>query len=560
MDFVSAIRKSTDTDPRSGFGFAVSGGDPARRQEMAIIAKGLAITLLPAAAVDVLLHLLLTRPRASLARRAPVPQQPPDAGGIAAAEAGEIESRPKRREILLAGGHRLLLAALVLLLNLIPIIGFGVTAGVLLNAGLVTTRAAHLSIVGAGNAYLVCRISLEILRFFRRPVDPELRLFKIADAHAIWLNRWLRILLATGGFCYAIVSISEILGLPRGRRQGGFPDRRPHPAYRACRDDLAQPPGRCRLAAGQAGPAEHICTLAPAIGGKLALLGAVLRPGPVGGMGWRRAARLRHFAAGSAVFHGRHHHWPPGLEWQRPGLERLFPDPSGRELRHPNFIGRARAYNPLIRTLIRIFIVIAVLAVILLGWGVQLLPWLLKNPLSRSLLTAFAGIIVIVAVALVIWEIANSWLDRRIDRLAEAGKTRQALRAAHPGADFKGDDRHDYRAVGRPVQPETGSGVNAAPLLAGAGVLGIAIGFGSQKLVQDIITGLFLLLEDTMQVGDVVTLAGMSGTVERLSIRTIRLRGGDGSVNIIPFSAVTTVTNQTRGGFQHRADFRRGQL
>jgi small conductance mechanosensitive channel len=83
-------------------------------------------------------------------------------------------------------------------------------------------------------------------------------------------------------------------------------------------------------------------------------------------------------------------------------------------------------------------------------------------------------------------------------------------------------------------------------LLAGAGVLGIAIGFGSQKLVQDIITGLFLLLEDTMQVGDVVTLAGMSGTVERLSIRTISLRGADGSVNIIPFSAVTTVTNQTR--------------
>jgi small conductance mechanosensitive channel len=89
-------------------------------------------------------------------------------------------------------------------------------------------------------------------------------------------------------------------------------------------------------------------------------------------------------------------------------------------------------------------------------------------------------------------------------------------------------------------------GVNAAPLLAGAGVLGIAIGFGSQKLVQDVITGLFLLLEDAMQVGDVVALAGMTGTVERLSIRTIRLRGGDGSTNIIPFSAVTTVTNMTR--------------
>ncbi|MDE8346822.1 MAG: mechanosensitive ion channel family protein, partial [Acidocella sp.] len=89
-------------------------------------------------------------------------------------------------------------------------------------------------------------------------------------------------------------------------------------------------------------------------------------------------------------------------------------------------------------------------------------------------------------------------------------------------------------------------GVNTTPLLAVSGVLGIAIGFGSQKLVQDIITGLFLLLEDAMQVGDVITLAAMTGTVERLSIRTIRLRGGDGSINIIPFSAVTTVTNMTR--------------
>ena len=89
-------------------------------------------------------------------------------------------------------------------------------------------------------------------------------------------------------------------------------------------------------------------------------------------------------------------------------------------------------------------------------------------------------------------------------------------------------------------------GVNIAPLLAGAGVIGIAVGFGSQKLVQDLITGLFLLLENSMQVGDVVTVASMTGTVEALSIRTIRLRAVDGSVHLIPFSAVTTVTNQTR--------------
>jgi small-conductance mechanosensitive channel len=65
--------------------------------------------------------------------------------------------------------------------------------------------------------------------------------------------------------------------------------------------------------------------------------------------------------------------------------------------------------------------------------------------------------------------------------------------------------------------------------------------------VQDFITGIFLLLENAMQVGDWVTAAGLSGSVENLSIRTLRLRAGDGSVHIIPFSSVSTVTNTNRG-------------
>ena len=90
-------------------------------------------------------------------------------------------------------------------------------------------------------------------------------------------------------------------------------------------------------------------------------------------------------------------------------------------------------------------------------------------------------------------------------------------------------------------------GVNTAPMLAGAGIVGLAIGFGSQKLVQDVITGIFLLLENAMQIGDWVTVSGLSGTVEALSVRTIRLRAGDGSVHVIPFSSVTSVTNTNRG-------------
>jgi small conductance mechanosensitive channel len=89
-------------------------------------------------------------------------------------------------------------------------------------------------------------------------------------------------------------------------------------------------------------------------------------------------------------------------------------------------------------------------------------------------------------------------------------------------------------------------GVNIAPLLAGAGVIGLAIGFGSQKLVQDIITGIFVLFGDTMRVGDVVEVAGRAGTVEAVTMRTVVLRDERGKVHTIPYSAIDTVTNLTR--------------
>jgi small-conductance mechanosensitive channel len=89
-------------------------------------------------------------------------------------------------------------------------------------------------------------------------------------------------------------------------------------------------------------------------------------------------------------------------------------------------------------------------------------------------------------------------------------------------------------------------GVNTAPLLAGAGVVGLAVGFGSQALVKDLITGLFILLEDSVAVGDVATVAGHTGVVEAISIRTIKLRDLQGSVYSVPWSEVTSVINLTK--------------
>jgi len=90
-------------------------------------------------------------------------------------------------------------------------------------------------------------------------------------------------------------------------------------------------------------------------------------------------------------------------------------------------------------------------------------------------------------------------------------------------------------------------GVDITPLLAGAGVVGVAIGFGSQALVKDIITGLFILLEDQIAVGDVVDVGkDHAGVVEAITVRTIRLRDQAGTVHTVPFSEVTTVKNLAR--------------
>ncbi|MDC0116020.1 mechanosensitive ion channel [Octadecabacter sp.] len=89
-------------------------------------------------------------------------------------------------------------------------------------------------------------------------------------------------------------------------------------------------------------------------------------------------------------------------------------------------------------------------------------------------------------------------------------------------------------------------GLNIGPLLASAGVLGLAIGFGAQSMVQDIITGIFIQFENAMNVGDVVSVNGTTGTVEKLSVRSVSLRDVNGTVHLIPFSSVDMVSNFSR--------------
>lgn len=89
-------------------------------------------------------------------------------------------------------------------------------------------------------------------------------------------------------------------------------------------------------------------------------------------------------------------------------------------------------------------------------------------------------------------------------------------------------------------------GIEIGPILAGAGIMGLAIGFGAQSIVKDVLSGFFLLLEDQMRIGDVVEVGGDSGVVEGISLRTLRLRDLDGNLHIIPHGSFSAVTNMTK--------------
>ena len=214
--------------------------------------------------------------------------------------------------------------------------------------------------------------------------------------------------------------------------------------------------------------------------------------------------------------------------------------------RFPGLETRANRYLPLLRKLVASVIVFIGFVAVLEVWGVDAVVWFYGGQIGSRLLSAVVTIGIAAAAAAAIWEASNAFLDRQLSLLTREAHYARAARLRT----FQPMLRTALLCVIAVVVGLTALseiGVNVAPLLAGAGIVGIAIGFGSQKLVQDLITGLFLLLENTVQVGDVVSVSGLTGTVENVSIRTIRLRAGDGSLHIVPFSAVTTITNASRG-------------
>jgi small-conductance mechanosensitive channel len=392
---------------------------------------------------------------------------------------------------------------------------------------------------------VLVRVLTSVTRLLVAPKSPRLRLLPLSDAAAQYILTWFRRIAAVSVFGYAITEVGLLFGLYRVAHDAllklvmlvvcvfliviVLQQRAMVAAFIAAQPEAIGPMAALR---NRLARVWHVVAIFYLLAlwavwafqvpnGFSRLLYMIIAAAVIGGF-----ARLAAVAAVRTV--DRALHIGPELASRFPGLEK-----------------RARRYHPVARRLVTSAISAVALLLLLQIWGVDALSWFADGALGGRMLSALVIVGITLLAALTAWEIADAAMERHLERLA---RDAQAVRVARLRTLLP-----MFRTalmigiclfVGLIVLSEIG--VNIAPLLAGAGVVGLAIGFGSQKLVQDIITGLFLLLENAMQVGDVVSLGGLSGTVENLSVRTIRLRALDGAVHIVPFSAVTTVTNMTR--------------
>ena len=200
--------------------------------------------------------------------------------------------------------------------------------------------------------------------------------------------------------------------------------------------------------------------------------------------------------------------------------------------------------------------VMAVLAcsAILEIWGVSV-SWFLKSPLGVDLLRrggVIAGVIAVMVLVMKISKVVTEYLVQ--PRTTPDGAIQQPNRKFRTMVPLSHTLLKFGVVFGAIIVVLQQLSVAIGPILTGVGIFGLAVGFASQSLIKDVINGLFILFEDSLSVGDIVTLRGISGLVEKVTLRAVTVRDLEGNVHVIPNSTLDLITNMTKEFSRHVID------
>ncbi|MDW4497227.1 mechanosensitive ion channel [Sulfitobacter sp. D35] len=393
------------------------------------------------------------------------------------------------------------------------------------------------------------RLAYAASRFILAPETPHLRLVNVSDHWAKYLTRNLVGLVLLGGFTLYIIHFNNLHGVPLEETRIGFWANLAVHVYIAliawrAREGLQQmmrgsDPDRSEF---DEQAAFWYPRFAIAVSALMWVVVTILT-----GLGYGRL--LLHAPHYSTMF------WllmVPAIDTAVRGLVRHL---------HPPMLGEGkvaeRAFVATKRSYVRIGRVVALTLVVLIianAWGLDLLS--MASATEDTFASNLVEFVMVAAVGYILFEVVSLYVNRRLAK----EQTSFAVSEEEQGGEGGGQGGSRLVTVLPLVRIASqiaivvifallaiGSlGIDITPLLAGAGILGLAIGFGAQKLVTDVVSGIFFLLDDAFRVGEYVEVDGTMGTVEKISVRSMQLRHHRGLVHTIPYGEIPKLTNFSR--------------
>jgi small-conductance mechanosensitive channel len=446
--------------------------------------------------------------------------------------------------------------------QVVGVIVFGIAvlaAFFALYQGHVPTRLAMMTYL---TAILILRLAIDCSRFLLAPHAPSLRLVPFDDHAARGLHRWVVALVAIAAFGLLSGDLLRVLGLEPGLLDGFV--------------------SMVTVAFVGTLIAAILWARRPVAG----LIEAGANPTAASGQALRLLARSWHILAilyvlgiwiTAQIRHAMNHEMDTGagiislllivaLPLADAALRRLVADFYAARRAAEEGAGatpESNHYEPAVERALRVVLWLTGVLIFMRVWDINIYT-MTQEGIGDTAAGALFNIVVTVLLAYVGWELIKAAIDRRIEQEGPAPAHGEA------GGEGGGQGASRLRTL-LPLARKaifatlvvmvvmiilSSLGVDIGPLLAGAGVVGLAIGFGAQTLVRDIVSGVFFLLDDAFRVGEYIDLGDVKGTVEKISIRSMQLRHHRGALNTVPFGEIKYLTNYSRDWAIMKLEFR----